>query len=383
VARTVFLHIGLPKSGTTYVQSVLGANKQALRDRAALLYPGRRWADQADAVVDLCRLRTPPERRRQVRGSWQRLVDEMRAWPGDCVVSMEWLCSASTGHIERIVDDVAPAQVRVVVTARDVARTLPSAWQEFCRNQKTWAWSDFLDQVTDDRALDTPAGRLLWAQQDVAAILDRWATVIPADRTHLVTVPPPGADPDELWRRLAGVLGLDPTDYDATGPGRNVSLGLESAELVRRLNLLALERDLPRSAYNRLVKNHLAKSVLSPRSDQETKVVLPDSLRPWATRWADEQVRAIQASGVSVVGDLEELRPVFPASQSREALHADPDKVLDAAVEAVLALALDPPRAGRARPAAAGRCGRVRVRRMSVRELSRAARDRARRMVRR
>ena len=377
MARTVYFHIGLPKSGTTYLQSVLGANKQPLGERADLLYPGRRWADQGDAVVDLCRLGTPPERRRKVRGAWERLVEEMRGWSGDCVVSMEWLCAAKETHIEKIVEDLAPAQVEVVITARDIGRTLPSAWQEFCRNQKPWTWPEFLDQVTDDRARDTPAGKLLWAQQDVAALVERWTSVIAADHLHLVTLPPPGADSRELWRRFATVIGTDSAGYDLSGPGRNASLGLESTELVRRLNLLTLERDVPRSTYNRVVKNHLAKSVLTARSAQESPIVLPDSLRPWATDWADAQIRALHSTGVRVVGDLEELRPVFAGSQPSEAQAADPDRVLDAAVDALLLLALDPPghRGGRA-GAVAGRGGKAPARRRTAGEITEAVRAR-------
>lgn len=378
MARTVYFHIGLPKSGTTYLQSVLGANKQALSERAGLLYPGRRWAEQGDAVVDLCRLGTPPERRRTVRGAWQRLVDEMRAWPGDCVVSMEWLCAAKRTHVAKIVEDLSPAQIDVVITARDIGRTLPSAWQEFCRNQRTWAWPEFLEQVTDDRSRETPAGRVLWAQQDVSALLDRWTPVVAADHVHVITLPPPGADADELWRRFAGVIGADPAGYELVAPGRNTSLGLESTELVRRLNLLTLERDLPRSTYNRVVKNHLAKSVLTARSAEESKIVLPDALRPWATEWADQQIRAIAISGVQVVGDLEELRPVFADAPPGEAVQPDPDRVLDAAVDALLLVALDPPsHGGRARRAARGG-GKAPARRRSLRELGDAARTRLR-----
>ena len=39
MARKVFLHVGLPKTGTTYLQSIVWANKTVLREQGVLL-PG-------------------------------------------------------------------------------------------------------------------------------------------------------------------------------------------------------------------------------------------------------------------------------------------------------------------------------------------------------
>jgi hypothetical protein len=46
---TVFLHIGLMKSGTSFVQRVLQKNRKALKE-SGLLFPGRRWREQVDGV---------------------------------------------------------------------------------------------------------------------------------------------------------------------------------------------------------------------------------------------------------------------------------------------------------------------------------------------
>ena len=41
MAQRVFLHVGLPKTGTTYVQTVLWRNRAALAEQG-LVYPGPR-----------------------------------------------------------------------------------------------------------------------------------------------------------------------------------------------------------------------------------------------------------------------------------------------------------------------------------------------------
>ena len=48
----VFLHVGLPKTGTTYLQDCLWGNKQALAERGVLL-PGRHRRRHLLASLDL------------------------------------------------------------------------------------------------------------------------------------------------------------------------------------------------------------------------------------------------------------------------------------------------------------------------------------------
>ena len=47
------MHVGLPKSGTSYLQAVFAENKDRLRERSRVLYPGATWSDQVLATRDL------------------------------------------------------------------------------------------------------------------------------------------------------------------------------------------------------------------------------------------------------------------------------------------------------------------------------------------
>ncbi|HSE08324.1 MAG TPA: sulfotransferase [Nocardioidaceae bacterium] len=343
MSHRVFLHVGLPKSGTTYLQAVLGKNKSLLRQHGALLYPGETWSRQVDAVRDVRRMKLPPSQKAVVAGAWDRLVAEMEAWPKDSIVSMEWLCMATPGQIQRIVKDLEPAEVHVVFTVRDVARTVPAAWQEFSQNRSTWRWPEFLQQVTGDQPMETSAGKAFWGQQDMEQLLERWASIVPSERVHVVTLPQSGADPSELWRRMCQVLGIDPSGYDLTDLGSNASLGMESAELMRRVNERLREQGLPVPVYNKVFKHKLAKKTLASRKSQETKVLLPVEYHDWARSRAEQQIQAIKTSGSQVVGDLEELRPVLKDSGDVQVVATEPpaDAVLEAAVEALVAVALE------------------------------------------
>ncbi len=54
MADRVFLHIGVPKSGTTYLQAGLWQNREPLRDQG-LLFPGRGPFDHNRASIALHR----------------------------------------------------------------------------------------------------------------------------------------------------------------------------------------------------------------------------------------------------------------------------------------------------------------------------------------
>lgn len=327
MSQSVFLHVGLPKSGTTYLQKVFTANKQALMDQAGLLFPGPVWHDQVKAVQDVRQMRVAADKRRDVRGAWDRLVKEIADWEGNAVVSMEWLCAAEPKHVQQMLDDLSPGRVEVVFTVRDLGRTLPAAWQEFMQNRGEWSWHEFLEGVAAQDRSASSAGARFWSQQDIAALLANWMQVIPAAQVHVVTLPHPGVGPGVLWERVCEVLGIEHAGYLLDGPSGNVSLGLESAELMRRLNPLARASGLRKSLYHQVFKHGMAKRVLAERRNTDSMLGLPVAYHDWAREGAAQQVKAVQAAHVHVVGDLQDLEPALDTTGTRQPEEV-PDGVL-------------------------------------------------------
>ncbi|NPC95902.1 hypothetical protein [Nocardioides sp. zg-DK7169] len=326
----IYLHIGVPKSGTSYVQRRLLANKEQLAQEAGLLFPGKTWGDQVLAVRDLRGIRGGRER----RGAWNRLRKEMAAWSGSSVVSMEWLCAADEETIARIVADVAPAQVEVVITARDLGRTVAAAWQEYLQNRREWTWEDFLAQLGSEQTRETAAGSHFWAQQDLTDLVTRWSGVVGPEHTHVVTLPHPGADPDVLWQRMAEVLGFDPARFAAQGErDANESLGLESAEVMRRVNPLTRRDGLGYTAYRSGFKQALGKDVLAHRRSLESRVAVPEDQQGWIREVAARHIASVASSGVHLVGDLTDLEPVF--APGRQPSQVPAEEILDTAAEAL------------------------------------------------
>jgi hypothetical protein len=76
------------------------------------------------------------------------------------------------------------------------------------------------------------------------------------------------------------------------------------------------------SSYDELIRDMLAQGELVKR--KSAAVTLPPERYPWAQEQAERWIEWIVGSGVDVVGDVEELRPVAPEPGAR---WRDPDRV--------------------------------------------------------
>lgn len=303
MAREVVLHVGAMKSGTTYLQSVL-FSRQAELAEAGVLVPGARWADQVRGVRAVIRHRGAGP----VDAEWASLVEQAGAWPGTAVISMEFLAALRPEQVRLVVDSFEGSDVHVVVSLRDLNRSLAAMWQETVQNGRSWTWADYLAGVEHARRPEGPvteAGRTFWRQQDAVAIVGRWAAA--AGRTTVVTVPPPGAPPEVLLDRFAETIGFDAASIGDVRS--NPSIGAASAEVLRRVNELLSARGVAFKRGMRVRKKELGKQVLSGRSREEPRIGLP--VAPWLSEQSAAMVAALAAMPeVRLVGDWADLTPV-------------------------------------------------------------------------
>lgn len=306
-SRPVFIHIGAPKTGTTFLQTVMRANQAALAD-AGFCYPGH-GNDHFLAALDVMGRTFKGHEDPRIPGSWNAVVSELMAFDGPAMISHELLSSAKPETVARVVESFPGREVHVVFTARDLARQLPAVWQERVKNQAELTFEEYFDLLGARQR--TGDGRSkFWRMQDVGRVLSVWAGSVPASRIHVVTVPPKGAPRGLLLERFLGVLGVDPQTVD-TGPARgNESLGAAETSVLRRLNV-ALERQeekLPWPFYSREVKFFLATDVLPARRGVQ-RIMLSKEQHEWTCQESQRMVDEVAGAGYDVVGDLAELIP--------------------------------------------------------------------------
>jgi hypothetical protein len=301
VADRVILHVGTMKSGTTFLQNVVSANREALRAQG-VSFVGRRWRDQIKAAQDAIEHGGRKQRALAPDGPWARIVREAEEWAGTALFSVEFFGARKPAKIEQIVGAFAGTDVTVVLTVRDLARTIPSMWQESVQNGGQATWEDYLRAVREEDPDDDLADSF-WRHQGVASMARRWAKVVGTDNVVLVTAPPKGAPRNLLWERYSGLLGIDPASCSLDVPA-NPSLGLASTMVLRSLNEALAEDPLTRTAYHQKVKRALAKRGMARHRADEPALGLDE---PWVYERSAAEIAALRALGCPVVGDLDEL----------------------------------------------------------------------------
>lgn len=333
---TVYLHIGIAKTGTTYLQGLMWHNRRLL-ERHGLLYPGDLPGDHFRASVDLRQKPFAGEESTYVPGAWDAVAAAAVSAPDRAVISHETLTRTRVEQVRRAADSLRSAgELHAVVTVRDLARQLPAVWQEQVKNRGTVSYERFLRDVGERP--ESNQHRHFWEAQDVLDVLERWSAAVPPERVHVVTVPQPGSVSGLLWERFASVIGVDPTLVDTDVPVSNVSLGVAEAELLRRMNPQLRERlDWP--AYERQIKVGLAARLAA--REGSTRLAVPADRRAWVSERSEQMIAGLRAGGYDVVGDLDELRPVFDDRTVVMPGDIPPDELLQIAAECVGDLVAD------------------------------------------
>lgn len=330
MAERIFLHIGTPKTGTTFLQTILWGNRQALAEQG-LLVPGKRRAEHlwaSRAVRGETKWASQPA---QAPGAWDRIVQAARQWPGSVIVSHEFFGAASESQARTAVDALAPAEVHLIVTARECVGMLTSRWQEWVKNGSRGPLSSYGGSTSDD-----PLYVWDWRTMDVAEVLSRWGTQVPPERVHVIPLPTKDAPPDELLRRFAKVVGFSVDGLDTSAGYPNQSLGVASVELLRRVNAHLMPAFAAGYDRGRWIRGYLAQGKMVPLGGNRFG---PDGAQLAALRdRSDRTIDFIKRHGFDVVGDLSELATPASLPKRRHPDEVTDSELLDVATKTIAAM---------------------------------------------
>ena len=334
----IFIHVGEPKTGTTFLQQLMFQNRDVLAEQGVLL-PGPRPMFHWRAAQDLREVvQIPNDPVGPFAGAWDRLVRQALKAPRVGIASHELLASATAAQAERAVRSFGSAEVHVVITLRDFGSLLPAEWQETIKHRNTRGWEDWLGDVIDRESTAPDRDQYwFWKVHDTMAILRRWGSLLPPERVHVITMPPRGSSQALLWTRFAALIGVDPDSVDTSTVRANASLGLAEVELLRRVNQ-SLPDSIPNWFYMWHVKEALAHGVLNARPKVGGRLALPQTRDEWVQAHAASLVADLRAAGYDIVGDLDELMPRLEPGPRPSPRDATPDDMVGAGVDAVVTL---------------------------------------------
>jgi hypothetical protein len=323
----VYLHVGMKKTGTSYLQSTLRASTEELQRQGLALVPRHEPAGHrlARALLGSSTSGDPIA----------ALPRQLASAPGTrCLISQELLGRADRSRIALLAPALEGHDVHVVVTVRDVARTIPSAWQQYVKAGQSYRYDEFIDAILSGR--ETRATTAFWSDHGVVDMVARWGTLTTPSSTHVVVLPRPDARPEVLLERYCRVLDIDPSGLALQVAKPNESLGLAQAEVLRRLN--EDRATYAPKVYGKVYKREFARGVLA--AQRGARPLMPADSSGWCRGYTERTVEALRAGGYDVVGDFDDLDPPDSAftDEDQEVSDAALGEAALAALRAVLDL---------------------------------------------
>jgi hypothetical protein len=306
MSRRVYVHVGAPKTGTTYLQDRLAINARSLAAhdvhipsraplmstglfhfRAALDLMGQDWGGSPG----------------HAEGSWDAMVRRIRRSDGAAIISHEILAPAAPEHVARLKADLADSEIHIVYSARDLARQAPAGWQESVKQGRRWRYRRYLARVR--------RGQPWFARAfDLPTVLSTWGNGLPPEQVHVVTVPQQDvvdAQPDLLWHRFCRAFAIDPEWAPEDSERSNASLGSAETQVLRALNERIGRTTRNNPGYDALILGMLADETLGGQRSQP--ILLPPKFHDWARERGERWAEWLEQSGVDVIGDPADLLP--------------------------------------------------------------------------
>ena len=334
MSTQLYLHVGMPKTGTSYVQSVLHAGAAQLAEQGLTLLPGTRQGSFRLSVA--VRGGTPAADQPDAGTVVERFANRLsKVETPRVLTSDELLGGASSEQIAAFLEVCGDAEVHVVVSVRRLSRLLPSTWQQRVQQRgESPALEDFLAAVA---SREGELAERWWTERGVVPVLERWGEHVPMERMHVITMPGAGADPRSLLERHGSVLGIDVSVLDEDVATPNVSLGWAQAEVLRQVKTRVPRALHTRQGYLPIGKQWLGAGHLAPQQGDPPR--MPSSLRAWCEEEAAATVAWLAAQPLEVAGDLDDLCPQDEDFADDPRL--DPEAVAEAAVAALTSIALE------------------------------------------
>lgn len=330
--RARLLHIGLMKTGTTSLQYAASALREGLLERG-VRYPGTGLNHRTALTAVMGRgwgWDSEPN-----PAAWDRLREEIeaegtrRVWVGHELVS-----EASEADAEAYRAGLGE-NTHVVVTLRNYAAMLPSAWQQTMKGGRHRTFESWLRGHLAAKP-NLQRTRLEQERLDQGAVVRRWAKVFGPENVTVVVVDK--STPNLLFEAFEDMLGLERgflSTAEQDGFASNRGMSAEEAELLRAINA-ELRDELSWPDYRRWVRTGTAATMLARRTpgQHDTRLVLPTWAAEKAAARSARYVEEIAASGVRVVGDLALLDQ--PVPHTDEPLVEPAAVPVDAAAQAVI-----------------------------------------------
>lgn len=226
--------------------------------------------------------------------------------------------------------------MHIVATLRPLAKILPSAWQQYVKDGYTGDYDEWLQGTLRANPDESPTP-WFWIRHRHDVVLARWASIVGVSKVTAIVVD--DRDQDRLLRQFEALLALPDGFLVGKPPGkRNASLTWPEVQLLRKVNAHFRHENLPADLYSAAVRSGMLPKLADARAAlaAPTPIVTPR----WALERAAEigaaAARAIETSGVRVIGDLTRLGAAPAAGDDATELADEPDIEVTTVAQAIV-----------------------------------------------
>ena len=314
-ANSIMLHIGAHKTGTTSLQAALFAASKQLEEQGVinLVADGDETANPAARAVQ--RLPSSGSAGAPVDYNvWTTLVRQAQAYPNQLVsISAEAFAVSESLVIKQIVNDLGLDRLQVVITLRPLGKILPSQWQQDLHG--AWLSVEFEEWLRQTLKEARPIKKIgplqvphqFWFRHRHDALLQRWIDAVGRDRITLVVAD--DQRKSSLLEHFEKLLSLSAGTLTSTGITRNQSMTLPEMQIRQRYGEQLESSELGKKivAQSRYHKALRILRKMRPENENDARLIVPAWSYERVGEIQHEMVERMQASGVAVIGTLNQL----------------------------------------------------------------------------
>jgi hypothetical protein len=344
-ANSIMLHIGAHKTGTTSLQAALFAASKQLEEQGVinLVADGDETANPAARAVQ--RLPSSGSAGAPVDYNvWTTLVRQAQAHPNQLVsISAEAFAVSESLVIKQIVNDLGLDRLQVVITLRPLGKILPSQWQQDLHG--AWLSVEFEEWLRQTLKEARPIKKIgplqvphqFWFRHRHDALLQRWIDAVGRDRITLVVAD--DQRKSSLLEHFEKLLSLSAGTLTSTGITRNQSMTLPEMQIMQRYGELLESSELGKKivAQSRYHKALRILRKMRPENENDARLIVPAWSYERVSEIQHEVVERMQASGVAVIGTLNQLNWLPERSEVNKGRVGQVDEVDEAELERLTA----------------------------------------------
>lgn len=315
--KRVFLHIGVPKTGTTALQAALANSRKELA-KQKVVYPSQ-WRNAHHRAAWAITERTWGWKGRGGTTTpmkhWTRLVKETRS-KNKVILSSEFFCEANLKQSQKMVNDLGRQQLEVVVTLRPFGKLLPSAWQQYLKYGVKLTYQEWLEAILNGPREKAPTPTF-WMRHDHPVLIKRWLDLVGKESLTVVVVD--DSNHDFIYQAFEQILQLNAgTLQKRQAKVSNRSMTLAEAEFLRQINLRQPD-DSTWDKYESFVRRSMMHEILNSPIAQSNpeKMTTPAWAAQKANQIAKEYLNELSQLDLKVIGNLSQLASEVSGSDNQ------------------------------------------------------------------